>query len=182
MAVDQTVYEGGDGFPENLKTDDDLLRQRVIPSLTFIWQQSNIDILKVETYIDGINDIFTSTILESPPHHQIYFRQVFFLKTFDGYHKQTQRNHKFFATSFVGAICDDHLMILDAPRLAEVRRLENFLDGCQNRVGCCFHCKVCVVDRIKSFFQGVVLSQFSKAVNSGDFCLAHLLTKRLETV
>ena len=32
------------------------------------------------------------------------------------------------------------------------------------------------------FFQGVVLSQFSKAVNSGDFCLAHLLTKRLATV
>ena len=30
-------------------------------------------------------------------------------------------------------------------------------------------------------FQGVVLSQFSKAVNSGDFCLAHLLTKRLGT-
>jgi len=98
VAVDQTVYEGGEGFPENLKTDDDLLRQRV------------------ETYVDGLNDIFTSTILESPPHHQIYFR------------------------------------------LDEVRRLENFLDGCQNR--------------------GVVLSQFSKAVNSGDFCLAHLLTKR----
>lgn len=98
VAVDQTVYKGGEGFPENLKTDDDLLRQ------------------KVETYIDGLNDIFISTILESPPYHQIYFR------------------------------------------LAEVRRLENFLDGCQNR--------------------GVVLSQFSKAVNSGDFCLAHLLTKR----
>ena len=29
VAVDQTVYEGGEGFPENLKTDDDLLRQRV---------------------------------------------------------------------------------------------------------------------------------------------------------
>ena len=140
---------------------------------------TNIDMLKVETYIDGLNDIFTSTILESPPHHQIYFRQVFFLKTFDGYHKQTQRNHKFFATSFVGAICDDHLMILDAPRLAEVRRLENFLDGCHNRVGCSFN--LCC-GSLQILFQGVVLSQFSKAVNSGDFCLAHLLTKRLETV
>ena len=34
------------------------------------------------------------------------------------------------------------------------------------------------VDCVKIVFQGVVLSQFSKAVNSGDFCLAHLLTKR----
>ena len=32
IAVDQTVYEGGDGFPENLKTDDDLLRKKVISS------------------------------------------------------------------------------------------------------------------------------------------------------
>ena len=30
MAVDQTVYEGGEGFTENLKTDDNLLRERVM--------------------------------------------------------------------------------------------------------------------------------------------------------
>ena len=31
------------------------------------------------------------------------------------------------------------MMILYEPRLAEVRRLENFLDGCQNRVPSHFH-------------------------------------------
>ena len=35
VAVDQTVYEGGEGFPENLKTDDNLLRQKVIVALSF---------------------------------------------------------------------------------------------------------------------------------------------------
>ena len=35
---------------------------------------------------------------------------------------------------------DDLLMILFEPRLDEVRRLENFLDGCQNRVGWHFLC------------------------------------------
>ena len=145
---------------------------------------TNLDMQKVETYIDGLNDIFTSTILESPPYHQIYFRRVFSWKALsdDGYRKPTQRNEKFVRISFARAICDDHLMILDAPRLAEVRRLENFLDGCQNRVGWRFRWDILCCGSRKIVFQGVVLSQFSKAVNSGDFCLAHLLTKRLKSV
>ena len=94
------------------------------------------------------------------------------------------------------AICNAVLMRLYEPRLAEVRRLENFLDGCQNRVGWHFHflwslsfslIAIIFIEKLDCrphiiVFQGVVLSQFSKAVNSGDFCLAHLLTKRLETV
>ena len=101
VAVDQTVYEGGEGFPENLKTDDDLLRQRV----TFILAKcfTDLDMLKVETYVDGLNDIFTSTILESPPHHQIYFRCIFL----ENIHNSDENK----TNSPVREICDDLLMI-----------------------------------------------------------------------
>ena len=56
IAVDQTVYEGEGPFPDNLKTDDELLKK------------------KVQSYVDGLNTIFTASILARPPHHTTYFR------------------------------------------------------------------------------------------------------------
>lgn len=43
-------------------------------------------------------------------------------------------------------------------RLDEVRRLDGFMEGCQN--------------------DGVILAEFTKVAKSRDFCLAHLLTNR----
>ena len=90
---------------------------------------------QVETYIDGLNEIFTSTILESPPHHRIYFRWKSLSDNKD--HKSALNNGK--TSKWARAIWNDVLMILYDSRLAEVRRLENFLDGCQNRVPSHFH-------------------------------------------
>ena len=74
IAVDQTVYEGEGAFPDNLQTDDELLKK------------------KVQSYVDGLNTIFAASILAKPPHHTTFFR------------------------------------------LAEVRRLNGFMVGCDNGV------------------------------------------------
>ena len=71
VAVDQTVYEEGDGFPENLKTDDNLLRERVIVFI-LAWSAS-------QTLICWRSrPMWTASMTFSPPrflraHHTIRF-------------------------------------------------------------------------------------------------------------
>ena len=69
-------------------------------------------------------------------------------------------------------------------RVTEIRRVEDFMVGCENKVQT--YPYVLVLSPVRPpghkynacTLQGVILAEFTKIAKSRDFCLAHLITNR----
>ena len=63
-------------------------------------------------------------------------------------------------------------------RVTEIRRVEDFMVGCENKVYTYLYLLVHLLVTIQCILQGVILAEFTKIAKSRDFCLAHLITNR----